>query len=155
MNILALDCATKTGYATLINGSIRSGVFNTRERTNESAGMKYIRFDAWLVEMHRLGNFSLICYEKPHHLQGTAIESMNGFITGIHRFVARRQWVEYKAESLTTIKKFATGSGKSGKGEMMAYFRRETRREPIDDNEADAYALLRFVMAELGVEAKG
>jgi hypothetical protein len=35
---------------------------------------------------------------------------------------------------------------------MRAWFRRETGRDPIDDNEADAYAILRFTMNDLGVK---
>ena len=150
MNILALDCAICTGFATLIDGNIRSGVLHTRERTNESAGMKYLRFDAWLAEIHAIGHFDVIYYEKPHGLQGNAVESMNGFITGIHRFAAKSN-VEYKAVSPSTIKKFATGKGNAGKPEVKAWFERTIGRAPVDDNEADATALLSYAAHELGV----
>ncbi len=43
MNILALDLGEHTGYAALIYGQIRSGVEHWKHRTNESAGMKYLR----------------------------------------------------------------------------------------------------------------
>ena len=31
---------------------------------------------------------------------------------------------------------------------------KQTGRKPIDDNEADAYAVLKFTMHELGIEGK-
>ncbi len=152
MNILALDCAIRTGWGTLIDGNIHSGVQENREKTNESAGMKYLRFDAWLIEMNNIGNFDVIYYEKPHGLKGQSVESMNGFITGIHRFIAKYDHIEYRAVSPSTIKKWATGKGNADKDAVKEYFRKETGKEPVDDNEADAYALLRYAMYDLGVK---
>jgi hypothetical protein len=160
MNVLALDCGEHTGYATLIDGSIRSGVEHWKHRTNESVGMKYLRFDAWIREIDRIGRFDLIVYEKPHGLQGNAVESMNGYITGIHRMIAeevgitREKPKEYQAVSPGTIKKFATGKGNAGKSEIKTWFHDKTGNYAIDDNEADALALLYYAMNELGVAAK-
>ena len=157
MNILALDLGCSTGFATLINGSIRSGVEHWKHRTNESAGMKYLRFDQWLIDIYGLGDFDLIAYEKPHGLQGNAVESMNGYITGIHRFIAQREStqnkrINYQAVSPATIKKWATGNGRASKEDMGAWFGREIGRIAATYDEADALALLTFVMQELGVE---
>jgi hypothetical protein len=156
MNVLALDCACVTGWATLINGNIRSGIQNMRGKANESAGMKYLRFDSWLKEMGSIGIFDVIFYEKPHHLPGNAIESMNGFITGIHRYVAAMNQIphtrpiNFQAVSPGTIKKFATGKGNTDKTGMMAWFTKEMGRKPLSSDEADAYALLLFACNELG-----
>jgi hypothetical protein len=157
MNILALDLAEHTGFATLIDGQVRSGVEHWKHRTNESVGMKYLRFDAWIREIDRIGRFDLIVYEKPHGLQGNAVESMNGYITGIHRMIAeevgitREKPKEYQAVSPGTIKKFATGKGNAKKPDMIEAFTRVVGHKPSDDNEADAYFLLKYIMNELGV----
>lgn len=156
LNVLALDCATKTGFAALIDGRIISGTQNMKGKANESAGMKYLRFDAWLKEIDSMGKFDVIFYEKPHHLPGNAIESMNGFITGIHRFVAREdekhRKIDFQAVSPGTIKKYATGKGNTDKAGMVTWFEKQTGLEPEDDNEADAYALLKYAMWILGVK---
>lgn len=157
MQILALDLGEYTGFATLINGSIRSGVEHFKHRTNESAGMKYLRFDTWLTEMDSLGRFDLIVYEKPHGLQGNAIESMNGYITGIHRYIAQRENVQiktinYQAVSPATIKKWATGNGRASKETMVAWFKLTEGRAPVREDEADALACLRFIMQDLGIK---
>lgn len=153
MNVLALDCGTKTGFATLIDGNIRSGVQNMKSKANDSAGMKYLRFDSWLAEMDSIGRFDVIYYEKPHHLPGNAIESMNGFITGIHRYVAKADRpIEYQAVSPGTIKKFATGHGNADKAMMMAWFEEQNAMKPETDDESDGYALLLYAMNELGIK---
>jgi Holliday junction resolvasome RuvABC endonuclease subunit len=150
MNILSIDPGINTGFATLINGQIRSGVQCMKSKSNESAGMKYLRFDSWLNEMQGIGDFNLIVYEKAHHLQGNAIESMNGFITGIQRYCAVHP-IEYKAVSPGEIKKFATGKGNAKKPDMVAWFKQYAGRDPVADDEADALALLLFIRKELGL----
>ncbi len=152
MNILAIDCGINTGYATLINGQLRSGVQCMKSKGNESAGMKYLRFDSWLNEMQSIGNFNLIVYEKPHHLMGNAIESMNGFITGVQRYCAMHPSIEYKAVSPGEIKKFATGKGNADKPMMIAWFEEVQGRPPTTDDEADALAILMLTMKELGLQ---
>lgn len=175
MNILAIDAATLCGFAALINGSIRSGTQNMKLKTNESVGMKYLRFDAWLDDMNEIGLFDLIVYEKPHGVPGNAIESLSGFITGIHRYTAKYSHIEYMAVSPNTVKAFARrgnftlteqnlvtmyiqdtlspSAAKSAKGKIptLAYFLHENGRMAMDSNESDAYSILRFVMSELGI----
>jgi len=177
LNILALDCGEHTGFATRINGIERSGTEHWKHKTNESPGMKYLRFDWWLREMDGIGNFDLIVYEKPCHLQGNAIESMNGYITGIQRFISQRDLggkkIDYEAIAPKTGKKFIKGKVPKSdvdeltkslekslspsafkalktKIECIAWFKYITKREPADDNEADAYALLKYIENEIG-----
>ncbi len=161
MNILSIDCGEHTGFATLINGEIRSGVEHWKHRTNESAGMKYLRFDAWLDEIDRIGRFDLFVYEKPHGLQGNAVESMNGYITGIHRHIAKAEGitsaprsVNYQAVSPATIKKWAIGNGRASKEDMCKWFNGCTGRDPETDDESDALAILFFICSELSIETR-
>ncbi|MCK9327902.1 MAG: hypothetical protein M0P69_20575 [Bacteroidales bacterium] len=149
MNILALDCATKTGWALLSGGHIETGVQDFSKRRGESNGMMFLRFRGWLNSS--FSRLDIVAYEQAHHRGGAAVEVCVN-LTGRAQEFAASIGAETIAPHTATVKKFATGSGKAGKAEMMEYFRREVGREPIDDNEADAYALLRFVMEELGEE---
>ncbi len=156
MNILALDCGEFCGFATLIDGQIESGVEHLKYRGSESLGFKYLRFTELLNRLYCIGGFDLIVYEKPHGLKGHAIESMNGYITRIHEFIAKREiesWkIEYKGYSPATIKKFTTGHGNASKEMMIEYFEKATGRKPIDSNEADAYFILLYALDDLGIK---
>ena len=51
VNILALDLATKTGWATCVGSVVESGVQAFSVKRGESRGMRYYRFMRWLEEM--------------------------------------------------------------------------------------------------------
>jgi Holliday junction resolvasome RuvABC endonuclease subunit len=154
MNILALDCATRTGWATLINGAIESGVQDFSKRRGESNGMMFLRFRAWLHQSFDMAGMKMdvIAYEQAHHRGGAAVEICVN-LTGRAQEFAASIGAETIAPHTATIKKFVTGRGNADKDAMVAWFKRETGRDAIDDNEADALAILRFVMNELGVTA--
>ena len=157
MNVLALDCGEYTGFATLIDDKIESGSEHLKLKGSESTGFKYMRFTELLKRLYTIGNFDLIVYEKPHGLKGHAIESMNGYITRIHEFVAYEfmktgKEIEYRGESPTTIKKQVTGNGRASKEDMIDWAI-HSGYEPANDNEADALALLFYTINSL--ELKG
>ena len=156
MNILSLDVGEYTGFATLIDGRIESGVEHLKKKGTESLGMKYLRFTDLLKRLDYIGNFNLIVYEKPHGLKGHAIEAMNGYITRIHEFIAiedfNHRTIEYIGYPPTTIKKAITGNGRASKDDMINWFNGKVGRIPIDDNEADAYSLLIYTIKEFNLE---
>jgi Holliday junction resolvasome RuvABC endonuclease subunit len=153
MNILALDCATKVGWATLINGRIDSGVQDFSKRRGESNGMMFLRFRKWLYNDMR-SEFDVVAYEQPLHRGGAATEICVNFAGRAQEFAASIG-AETIAPFPSTIKKAITGSGRASKEDMMAWFKKQTGREPIDENEADAFAILRFTMNELGQTTRG
>jgi hypothetical protein len=67
MNILALDAATKTGWATNVHAR-RSGITEFALKRGESSGMRFLRCRAWLNEMWRLfdGHIDVIAYGQAH-----------------------------------------------------------------------------------------
>ena len=152
MNILALDCATKTGYATLIDGNIESGVQDFTKKRGESNGMIFLRFNAWLgaFKFRDYVQFDIIAWEQAHHRGGAATEVCVGLTTRAMEFAAK-YGAEHMAVHSASIKKLATGSGNASKADMCYWFKKTIGHEPIDDNEADAMALLCFVRKELGV----
>ncbi len=157
MNILALDCATKTGWATLIEGQIESGVQDFTKTRGESNGLMFMRFNAWLEQMNELiGNdvYELIIYERAHHRGGAPTE-IGVNLTGRVQEFGERHGSEYMAVHTATLKKFTTGSGRASKDDMKAWYKKTTGREPIDDNEADARALLYYATNEFRIKPRG
>jgi len=149
MQILALDTGLKTGFATLINGQIETGVQDFSKRRGESNGLMFMRFNAWLEEIHQLSmiKIDLIVFERAHHRGGYATEIGVGLTSRVQEF-AVRIGAEYMAVHANTLKKFITGNGKAGKEAMMAWFEMKTGRKPESDDEADALALLYFALHE-------
>jgi len=161
MNILALDCALKTGYATLINGRIESGVQDFTKRRGESNGLVFMRFNAWLNELAKMAFndgaapcdghkvFDLVAYEQAHHRGGYATEIGVGLATRVQEFAARIG-AECMPVHTATLKKFATGSGRAGKSAMCDAFMEIFGYKPVTDDEADAYWLLKYAMSQVG-----
>lgn len=153
MNILALDCATRTGWATLIDGNIESGVQDFTKKRGESNGMMFLRFNGWLDELHASQLFTAIYYEQAHHRGGAATEICVNLTGRVQEYAARRG-IECCPVHTATIKKNVIGTGRASKDEIMAWFQNIVGYPPIDDNEADARALLEYAMMDLHVEAR-
>jgi len=147
-NILALDCATITGYATQIGGVIESGIQDFTKRRGETNGILFMRFNKWLKDMATLGQFKVVVCEKAHHRGGGATEIGVGLFTRAMEFAASIG-AEFMPVHSGTLKKYYTGNGGAGKPAMMAEFDRRTGRKPITSDEADAHALLMFSKEEL------
>ena len=147
MNILALDCGTKTGYATnLLNGE-GSGVVDFKPKARESGGMRFLRFASWLSEMFDLVKPDLVVYEMPHNRGGSATEVLNGMVAIVQKECASRG-IEYTTVHSATLKKFATGSGRAGKEDMVQRAIEVFNKRILDDNEADALWLLEYAKEE-------
>lgn len=150
MNILSLDMATKTGWASNIHGN-RSGVIEFALKRGESPGMRFLRCRAWLNEMWRLleDHIEVIAYEQAHHRGGAATACCVGLVTEVLAFAAEHN-IETMPVHTATLKKFATGNGRASKADMIQAAK--TRGwSPVDDNEADAALLLEYALSELNV----
>jgi len=160
-NILTVDAATVTGWATQIDGVIESGVQDFSLKRGESPGMRFIRFGDWLRRMNEIGHgtadqseslpgFAIISWEQAHHRGGYATNVGVGLSTRLEEFAARIG-AETMQVHTSTLKKWATGRGNAGKPEMCAWFKCRTGRDALTDDEADALALMYYTKAELGV----
>ena len=141
MTILALDIATKTGWA-CSNG--KSGTRDFSEY-KEDYGHLGAQFGDWLGEVI-----------EHHHVRQLVIE--RGFFRGPASFLLSRLvfqahvmgWgYNCKRHEFTPgeLKKWATGKGNATKAEMMEAAR--SKGLPFaDDNEADAQLLLAYYIAE-------
>mgnify|MGYP001563702698 CR=1 FL=1 len=148
MKILALDCATKTGWALYSGRLLESGVQDFTKRRGDSNGMMFLRFRKWLDLLIATEMPDAVVYEQSHHRGGAATE-IGVNLTGRVQEVCADRGVEFSSVHTTTLKKWATGHGKADKGQMMARAAVYIGRPPIDDNEADAVMLAAFAAEDL------
>jgi crossover junction endodeoxyribonuclease RuvC len=147
MNLLALDLATRTGWALQEAGRLESGVATFDVKRGESPGMRYVRFRRWLEDVGT--RVELVVYEQtiitgPGSM---AREIATGFATRVQEYCAARA-IEHAAVWAGTLKKWTTGRGNAKKPDMLEAVAGRWRRVD-DDNEADAIALLHYALAEI------
>ena len=139
LNILALDPATKMGWA--YSGGA-SGTWDLSIRRDESGGMRLVRLKSKLNEFLTAG-VKLLVYEAARHaapkMQGALV--VQATLQGVIVLWAEENGIEYRGYSPTEIKKHATGKGNAKKG-LMIEAARAKGWDVRDDNEADALWLL-------------
>lgn len=147
MRILALDLATRTGWAHSSGGS---GVQNFAPRRGDSPGMRWIEFRAWLLRLLDSAPADVIAYEQAHHRGGAPTHVAHALIGATEAVAAERE-IQITNRHTATIKKHATGKGNADKTQMMEAARGRGW-SPADDNECDAMWLLDLVRSELTQE---
>jgi len=154
MRIAAFDPATQTGYCT----PTVSGTFTVALRSNESKGMKMIKFRARVKEIIEQDNIQLVVYEKPGGRHYNGLRSHANF-EGVLLQLCEELEVEYRDYSATEIKAYAKRTyfhkvgtppkGTMTKDKMVKFAEVVFEREFIDDNEADATWLYELANNEL------
>lgn len=154
MKILALDLATKTGWAFWDGTRIESGMQDFTKQRGESNGMLFVKFNRWLGEFSRTGNRpELIVYEQTFAAFGKGgggfmTEISIGLITRVQEFCVVHG-IDHSALHNATLKKWATGAGNAKKEAMKLEASRRAGRTISDDNEADAYLLALWAKEKL------
>ncbi len=145
--ILALDLGTNTGWAIRShNNQITSGTKSFKPQRFEGGGMRYLRFRMWLEEIDQLTDSidSVYFEEVRRHLGVDAAHAYGGFLAHLTAW-CEDQNIPYLGIPVGTIKKHITNKGNASKSEVI----NEVRKlgfNAVDDNEADALALLDFVI---------
>jgi hypothetical protein len=145
--ILALDLALTTGYAFAKDGRMfESGIVDFREyRGTKHNGHAFLALWGWLrahLPVQPEGEHDLqLAFEVAHHRGGAATRLGVGWQATVLHFAARYQLPDPIGVPTMTLKKLATGSGKSDKRYMIAEATKHLGRAPVDDNEADAVCL--------------
>lgn len=145
--ILALDLGTHTGWALLSReGAITSGTEIFRAGRFEGGGMRYLRFKRWLTEIKQCtdGIDALYFEEVRRHASTDAAHPYGGFLATLSAWCEHHQ-IPYQGVPVGTIKKHATGKGNAAKEDMIRAMQAKGFR-PLDDNEADALALLHWAI---------
>lgn len=141
MTRLALDLGTTTGYAWGSPGAIVSGTWSFQPKRHESEGMRYLRMREALTRIHLGCDVKVIYFEAVARHVGTHAAHVYGGLLGVLKGWCCEHGVEYEGVGVGTIKKAWTGLGNASKQQMIdeAVARGYS---PVDDNEADAIALL-------------
>jgi len=145
--ILALDLGTTTGWALRDStGYIASCSECFKPRRFEGGGMRFLRFKRWLTEINQAcdGIDCLYFEEVRRHAGVDAAHAYGGFLATLTAWCEQHD-IPYQGVPVGTIKKHATGKGNASKNEMVASIRARGHK-PIDDNEADALALLHWAI---------
>jgi Holliday junction resolvasome RuvABC endonuclease subunit len=126
--------------------TITSGTEHFTPQRFEGGGMRYLRFKRWLTELKQTtdGLDAVYFEEVRRHAGVDAAHAYGGFMAHLTAWCEHHE-IPYQGVPVGTIKKHATGKGNAGKAEMLAAARQRGYC-PTDDNEADALALLGWVM---------
>ncbi len=147
--LLALDLGTTTGWALRTpDRRIVSGSQSFKPKRFEGGGMRFLRFARWLDELQTLsGGLHMLAFEEVRrHASTDAAHAYGGFLGQLSAWCEQRQ-IPYQGVPVGTIKKHATGKGNANKDAMLAAVR-GWGYVPVDDNEADALALLHWAIAQ-------
>ncbi len=153
-NILALDLGSRCGWA-VTTPSVASGVKEFRPGRFEGGGMVWLRFGAWLREIDETsGGVGVVVFEEVRrHLGTTAAHVYGGFLAHLAAW-AEANRIPYQGVPVGTIKRHITGKGNAGKQAVIDAVRK-LGFAPIDDNEADALALLDWALkSNIGQESE-
>jgi Holliday junction resolvasome RuvABC endonuclease subunit len=112
--------------------------------------MRYLRFGKWLDQTLQVtGGIDAIYYEAVRRHIGTdASHAYGGFLSTLTAW-CEEQHIPYQGVAVGTIKRFATGKGNAPKDAVIAAMRARGFA-PVDDNEADALALLLWAIDAQG-----
>lgn len=143
MEVLALDLATKTGFA---HTDGASGVWILPPGRN---GYRWAQFEEWLANFVIDHPTHLLVAEASLHQPGTAGRMANAFHTVIE-MVADVYDFDYKRVAASTLKKYATGNGRAKKPDMYAAAVARGLTMKVDsDDHIDALWVLDYALHEL------
>ncbi len=141
MNILALDIATKTGWASYVDGVTESGVLDLKPYNDDYGHMAHVFH--WWLDRGLANNIDLLICEATL-MHGHAAYVLGG-LGWTAQHVAWAFGVSRTTVAPSTLKKFITGSGRASKKDVTEAVRK-LGFNPADDNEADALALLTYAL---------
>ena len=145
MNILALDPATFTGWATLRNNKVKFGSEKFHDPAWDGNGMRYIKYAAWLRTFEKP---DLIVYEAVMaHTSLYASHVYGAYLSEIQKF-GHDIGSPYTGLHVQSIKKFWLGDQK-GKRDKKAMVKMAWKKgyRVKDDNQADALAILHLAQS--------
>ena len=145
--VLALDLGTITGFALrAADSGIVSGTVSFRPSRYDGGGMRYLRFRAWLdCIAEDTGGIGAIYFEEVRrHLSTDAAHVHGGLLATLTAWCEQRS-IAYQGVPVGTIKRHITGKGNADKAAVIAAVRARGY-SPVDDNEADAIAILLWAL---------
>lgn len=148
---LALDIATTTGWALEgTDGYIASGTVSFKNSRYDGGGMRFLRFRRWLEQIDEdAGPIGAVYFEEiRRHVSNDSGQVQGGFVAVLTSW-CEEHLVAYQGVPVGTIKRFATGKGNADKAAVIDAMRARGHA-PVDDNEADALAMLHWALETRG-----
>jgi hypothetical protein len=147
-SILTLDLGTQMGWAIKSQSQILSGTQSFKDTRFSGGGIRYYNFQKWLINIYSTGSISEVWYEEivRHGInnQTAVAHTYGGFLATLQIFCEDNK-IPYQGVSVGTIKKHITGKGNANK-QMVIDAIKLKGFDPKDDNEADALAILDYVI---------
>jgi Holliday junction resolvasome RuvABC endonuclease subunit len=147
-NVVVASNANDAGNTGITSGSVS---FATNKRANW--GVRFLNFQRWLVGMlsgtttANKHPVDMVVFEDVRNHAGVfAAHVYGGFVAQLAA-VCEELKIPYQGFGVKPIKKFITGSGNASKQDVINAvqtrgYRPMAENRPLDDNEADAIALL-------------
>lgn len=148
-NVLALDLGTQCGWAVATrDGKFSSGSDRFDPKRCGGAGKRWLSFREFLTARAReAGGIQAVYYEDvKNHAGVIAAHVYGGFLAVLELWCAANNIPLYGV-GVGTIKKHATGRGNAKKPDMIAAAQAMGVRV-VDDNQADAVALLAYALEQ-------
>lgn len=143
MAVLALDLGTTTGFMLQqAGGAQMHGFWSLKPGKFDGAGMRFLKFRQNLHDLHGSCPITAVFYEAVRRHNGTDAAHVYGGLMATLTAFCEEHKIPYEGVPVQTIKKFVTGKGNAGKPDMLAAVRRFGFDMVVDDNEADAIALM-------------
>lgn len=148
-NILTIDLGTTMGFAIKSLKFQRSGTVSFKQSRFDGGGIRFLKFEQWLNEqladIGTIGTIDAIFYEEVRgHTRTDASHVYGGFQSILCAFCEKNN-IPYEGIHTGTIKKHITGKGNAGKQAVIDAVVK-LGFNPADDNEADAIAILDYVL---------
>lgn len=153
MTVLALDCATLTGWAVgfRAHGGAQGFASGVKDLAPKGAkvhpGARFRRLRNLMLDVKQKNPMlKFIAFELPIGESTSQLQKSysHGYVAIIQLFCADHG-LGYRGVHVGTLKKFMTGRGNAEKSEMIAAVKARGF-EPQDDNEADAIAIMLWAL---------
>jgi hypothetical protein len=150
-SILALDLGTTTGWAVRTSRCrIVHGTAEFRPSRFEGGGMRYLRFGKWLEQTLEItGGIDAVYFEEVRRHIGTDASHVFGGLLATLTSWCEQHGLPYQGVPVGTWKRHACGKGNADKRAVIDAMRARGF-QPADDNEADAIAILLWVLETNG-----
>lgn len=144
MKILALDLGTRTGWAYRDNPDAlcSSGYADFKNGRFEGGGMRFLNFRRWLENNWTSPKPDVVYLEEVANHKGIAAAHVYGGLLAILTAWCEEHAIPYQGIPVGTIKKHLTGKGNAKKDKMIEAIQEKGYNFVVDDNEADAIAIL-------------
>jgi Holliday junction resolvasome RuvABC endonuclease subunit len=122
---------------------VTSGSEGFKLKKNDKPGVRFLLFRTWFRDILVSVKPTHVVYEEVMRWSSGAAAKCYCGLLAIMQTECESKQIPYSGVSVGTIKKSATGSGIASKEQMIKAMQ-DKGYAPVDDNEADALALLLF-----------